>query len=171
MGLAWDWARTVGDTAMLELIAHHARRFFLADQAAPLAYEPSAGDFLSPTLAEADLLRRVLSRTSFSEWLWAFLGDAQCEGLIEALAPVRVADPADGHLAHFAGLNLSRAWMLEAIAAALPEDDPRIAGLRHIAAEHRRVGLPEALHADYMVSHWAPTFALYLVSQRGLQPG
>jgi Protein of unknown function (DUF2891) len=35
-------------------------------------------------------------------------------------------DPSDPKLAHLGGLNLSRAWMLEGIAAALPKGDKRL---------------------------------------------
>jgi len=37
------------------------------------AYEPSGEDFLSPCLAEADVMRRVLSQTDFAKWLSDFL--------------------------------------------------------------------------------------------------
>ena len=40
-----------------------------------------------------------------------------------------VLDPTDGKLVHLDGVNLSRAWNLENIAAALPENDPRRASL------------------------------------------
>ncbi|MBI3958451.1 MAG: DUF2891 family protein [Chloroflexi bacterium] len=90
------------------------------------------------------------------------------ESLPRRLAPVGVADFADGQLAHFAGLNLSRAWMLQGIAAALADDAPRRSTLLGLADDHATAGLPDAVHPDYMVSHWAPTFALYLLSNRGL---
>jgi hypothetical protein len=78
-----------------------------------------------------------------------------------------------GQLSHYSGLNLSRAWMLEGIASALPVDDPRRVVLGDLAQQHRILGLPDAIHPDYMVSHWAPTFALYLVTGRatGRAPG
>lgn len=170
LGLVWDWAQTAGDDELAATTAAHARRLYLADRNAPLAYEPSGSDFLSPALAEADLLRRVLPPEEFSPWLAGFLGADMADTLPVRLAPVQVVDPADGQLAHFAGLNLSRAWMLQGIASALAGDDPRRAALLALAEEHATAGLPDALHPDYMVSHWAPTFALYYLSRRGLQP-
>ena len=48
----------------------------------------------------------------------------------------------DGKLAHWDGLNLSRAWMLRAIREALPAGgDPRAAALRAAEATHRVAGL------------------------------
>ena len=171
LGLVWDWAQTTGDDELAEIITTHARRFYLADRDAPLAFEPSGSDFLSPSLAEADLLRRVLSKAEFSHWLTGFFGTDMAESLPRRLAPVQVVDPSDGQLAHYAGLNLSRAWMLQGIANVLTDDDPRRAMLLALADSHAAIGLPDALHPEYMVSHWAPSFALYLLSRRGLGKG
>lgn len=168
LGLAFDWARTAGDQELLELIQRRAFDFYLGDFDAPLAYEPGSTDFLSPTLAEADLMRRLLEPAQFADWLGHFLGQDALETLPLRLAPVHVASFSDGQLAHFAGLNISRAWMLEGIESALPPADPRRQMLRDLAQRHREIGLVDALHEDYMVSHWAPTFAIYLLTKRGL---
>ena len=168
LGLALDWAHMAGDEALIDGINRCARRFYGADRGAPLAYEPSGTDFLSPALAEADLMRRVLAQAEFSDWLWGFLGHDMVETLATRLAPVNVVDFADGQLAHYCGLNLSRAWMLAGIAGALAADDPRRPLLLDLANQHRTLGLPDALHPDYMVAHWAPTFALYLITGRGV---
>ncbi len=157
------------DEALIDGINRCARRFYGADRDAPLAYEPSGTDFLSPALAEADLMRRVLAQAEFSDWLWGFFGHDMVETLATRLAPVNVVDFADGQLAHYCGLNLSRAWMLEGIAGALAADDPRRPRLLDLANQHRTLGLPDALHPDYMVAHWAPTFAIYLITGRGLR--
>jgi len=55
-----DYARATGDTKFTDLLASKARQFYLGDKDCPLGYEPSGGDFLSPCLGEADLMRRVL---------------------------------------------------------------------------------------------------------------
>lgn len=92
--------------------------------------------------------------------------------LVVCVAAVRITpNPSEGQLTHFAGLNLSWAWMLQGIANALADDDPRRAMLLALADSHAAVGLPDALHPEYMVSHWAQTFALYLLSCRGLGKG
>lgn len=168
MTLVLDWARVTGDVDLATQITEKAIAFFAADRDAPLAYEPSGTDFFSPALAEADLMRRVLPPTQFADWLWQFLGANTLETLPRYLHPVQVVDFSDGQLAHFTGLNLSRAWMLEGIAAALPASDSRQSVLTQVAQQHRDVGLPDALHSDYMVAHWTPSFALYLLTGRGL---
>ncbi len=58
-GLILDWAHASGDTAMLSLLSERTSTFYLADKGCPLSYEPSGQDFLSPCVAEADLIRRM----------------------------------------------------------------------------------------------------------------
>lgn len=126
-----------------ELLKRRAREFYLADRDAPVRYEPSGEDFLSPSLAEADLMRRVLSRDEFRQWLGKFLPD------VSSLRPVRSTDPMDGKLAHADGLNLSRAWMLRAI------------GHQKLAEEHAAAGLAAVTGEHYEGGHWLATFAVY----------
>jgi hypothetical protein len=167
-GLALDWARTAGDETIEELLEETTRRLYLADRACPLAYEPSGQDFLSPCLAEADLLRRVLAPADFAAWLGDFLPQVPADGSAAWLPVGIVTDRSDPKLAHLDGLNLSRAWMLEGIAAGLPDDDPRRAALLATAHAHREAALPHVTGEHYEGGHWLGSFATYLVTGRGL---
>ena len=133
-------------------------------------YEPSGHDFLSPCLAEADLMRRVMAPDVFAVWLSGFLPGIPEDGRSDWLTPETVTDPTDGKLAHLDGLNLSRAWMLEGIAAGLPPDDPRGAAIRASAARHATAGLAAVTGEHYEGGHWLGSFATYLVTRRGLAP-
>jgi hypothetical protein len=167
LGLALDWARAKGDPAAATFEAS-LRRFYLADRDCPLAYEPSGHDFLSPCLAEADVMRRVLAPAEFAAWLGGFLPGLPRDGRGDWLAPGVVTDPSDPKLAHLDGLNLSRAWMLEGIAAGLPADDARRGALAAAAARHRDEALPRVTGEHYEGGHWLGTFAVYLTTGRGL---
>ena len=168
LGLVLDWARTAGDAETERLVAARSRDFYASDRACPLDYEPSGEDFLSPCLGEADLMRRVLEPAEFARWLDAFLPELPRDGRSDWLAPGIVTDPSDPKLAHLDGLNLSRAWMLEGIASDLPDGDPRIAALRAAARVHRDKGLAAVTGEHYEGGHWLGTFAVYLVTGRGL---
>jgi hypothetical protein len=168
LGLILDAARSRGHRELEALVVERARRYFLADKGWRLAFEPGGEDFLSPGLAEADLMRRVLDKPHFATWLSAFLPDLAPDGAQSVMVPAVVTDKKDGKLAHLDGLNLSRAWMLEGIAAALPEGDPRIPGLRANAARHRHSGLAAVTGEHYEGGHWLGSFAVYLVTRRGL---
>ncbi len=168
-GLILDWARSVDNQETTLLLESRIRELYLKDRDCPLEYEPSGEDFLSPCLGEADLARRVLSPDAFAEWLSTFLPGIPRNGSkADWLAPGVVTDPTDGKLAHLDGLNLSRAWMLEGIASALPAGDPRLPALRAAAAAHRESGLRAVTGEHYEGGHWLGSFATYLVTERGL---
>ena len=170
-GLALDWARNAGDGELESVLVTATRRLYLADRDCPLAYEPSGHDFLSPCLAEADLLRRVLPADEFAAWLGGFMPQLPEDAGPEWLPVARVTDRVDGKLAHIDGLNLSRAWMLEGIAAALPAGDLRRISLRAAAAAHAAAGLEGVSGEHYSGGHWLGSFATYLLTGRGLPPG
>jgi hypothetical protein len=171
-GLIWDWAERVNDASMSALLRDAAQRFYRHDRSCPLAYEPSGEDFLSPCLAEADFMRRVLEPQTFARWLSASLPQipkgAAGSSAHPWLSPGVVTDRADPKLAHVDGLNLSRAWMLEGIAHGLPAGDPRIPALRSAAGEHAAAALPAVTGEYYEGGHWLGTFAVYLTSRAGL---
>jgi len=171
MGLMLDYARSTRREQFAELIVAKARQFYLHDTACPLAYEPSGEDFLSPCLGEADLMRRVLPRKEFAAWLGAFLPQIGATGDTSWLSPVVSPDRSDPKLAHLDGLNLSRAWMLEGIASALPESDRRLEPIRAAAQAHRRAGLAAVTGEHYEGGHWLGSFAVYLVTGRGVSQG
>jgi hypothetical protein len=167
-GLILDWARRAGERGLEDLLQERIGAFYSADRACPLAYEPSGEDFLSPCLAEADLMRRVLSPPRFAAWLTGFLPGIPARGARGWLSPAVVTDPSDPKLAHLDGLNLSRAWMLEGIASSLPAQDARRPALQAAAAAHREAGLRAVTGEHYEGGHWLGTFAVYLVTGRGL---
>jgi hypothetical protein len=177
LGLMLDYARTAGNEEFAKLISDSAKKFFLADKNCPLAYEPSGEDFLSPSLGEADVMRRVLPQNEFAKWLKEFMPQIP-EMLRHNASPARTEtdwlpaavspDPSDPKLAHLDGLNLSRAWMLEGILSALPSDDPRRAALQATADAHRRAGLASVTGEHYEGGHWLGSFAVYLTTKRGI---
>lgn len=168
-GLMLDWSRIAGDTVFESLLQRRIQALYGADTNCPLAYEPSGQDFLSPCMAQADLMRRVMTQKEFSQWLTTFFPTLNAGTGNDWLVPAVVTDKSDGKLAHLDGLNTSRAWMLEGIMTALPSDDVRVAPLRRVAEAHRQSGLNAVLgDMHYMGSHWLGSFATYLQTQRGL---
>lgn len=167
-GLMIDYARTVGDAALETALTEKTLAFHAGDTACPMAYEPSGEDFLSSCLMVADLMRRVQAPDAFAVWLGGFLPDLPVDGSGDWLAPGVVLDATDGKLVHLDGLNLSRAWALEGIAAGLPEGDGRRAGLLAAAEAHRHAGLTAVSDAHYAGGHWLASFATYLLTGRGL---
>ena len=168
LGLMLDYAHGNGDQAFAELIVSKAKQFYRRDENCPLAYEPSGEDFLSPCLGEADLIRRVLPSQGFARWLRTFMPQISTSSAAKWLQPVVSPDPSDPKLAHLDGLNLSRAWMLEGIAAGLPKTDKRLRSIMATAEAHRDAGLAAVTGEHYEGGHWLGSFAVYLVTRRNI---
>jgi hypothetical protein len=168
LGLMLDYARSTKNQELGRIAASKTDEFFRKDKGCSLNYEPSGEDFLSPCLGEADAIRRVLRPDEFADWLTEFLPQIPKTEKTDWL-PVTVSpDPSDPKLAHLDGLNLSRAWMLEGIVSALPENDARRAALIATAEAHRRAGLAAVTGVHYEGGHWLGSFAVYLVTRRGI---
>jgi hypothetical protein len=170
MGLMTDYAQAIGDEGFFGLLEDKARKFYFADKNAPLSYEPGGEDFVSPVLGEADLMRRFLKPPEYAKWLRQFLPQIPTKGGGEWLPVAASPDRSDGKLAHLDGLNLSRAWMLEGIISGLPTNDPRRPALQAAATAHREAGLAAVTGEHYEGGHWLGSFAVYLVTGRGLPP-
>lgn len=168
LGLALDWARLTADADFAILIENKALSFYLKHRSYPLHFEPLGYDFFSPCLAEADLMRRILPPTDFADWLSGFLPQLLIDEQVNWLQPVYANNPSDYLQSHFHGLNLSRAWMLEGIISKLPIGDRRLIALRKTAILHRQVGLAAITGEHYAGGHWLGSFAVYLVTARGL---
>ena len=167
--LALDWARETGDRELERLIVEKSLEFHGDDRNCPIAYEPSGEDFLSPCLMEADLMRRILPPDTYPDWLAEFLPGIPTDGSADWLEPGEVVDPTDGKLVHLDGVNLSRAWNLDAIAAALPEDDARRAALLAAARRHAETGIASVSGENYEGGHWLASFATYYTTRRALE--
>jgi len=169
LGLMLDYARSVGNVSFAKLLTDQARKFYLADKNCPLSYEPSGEDFLSPCLGEADVMRRIFPQAEFASWLHEFMPQIPTAANSDWLTVAISSDPSDPKLAHLDGLNLSRAWMLEGIISGLPADDARRPALSAAAEAHRRAGLAAVTGVHYEGGHWLGSFAVYLVTHRGLR--
>src|SRR5687768_1174258 len=166
-GLILDYARG-NDPALAAMVTAKVREFHLNDRDCPLSYEPSGQDFLSPCIAEADVMRRVLPPAEFAVWLTNFFPRLPTTNSAAWLPIGIVTDKTDGKLAHLDGLNLSRAWMLEGIAEGLPAGDPRRRSLMAAAGAHATSGLAAVTGEHYAGGHWLGSFAVYLTTRRGI---
>jgi len=160
LAFAVDYATTGDDAGLADACRAKAIEWFGADRDAPARFEPSGTDFLSPSLIEAELMRRLLHADTFAEWLSAFLPRFADEEPRSLFAPVIVTDRNDAQLVHLDGVNLSRAWCFRGIAAALPPGDPRIALARRAATRHLMAGWQGLASDAFVGAHWLATFAV-----------
>ncbi|MGA3252107.1 MAG: DUF2891 domain-containing protein [Paraburkholderia sp.] len=157
LALTLDFARQTSRESLAALVVETARRWYLNDVACQ-AWEPAGDEFLSPSLMEAELMRRVLPAGQFLDWFSAFLPELAVRQPATLFVPATVTDRSDGKIAHLDGLNLSRAWCQRSLAHALPADDARHAVLNEAAELHLASALAHVA-GDYMGEHWLATFA------------
>ena len=110
-------------------------------------------------------MRRVLPASDFSSWLHDFLPSLAQGEPKSLLEPAEVSDRSDPKIVHLDGLNLSRAWCMNAIAQALAPDDPTRDILRVSAQRHAEATLPHIASGNYEGEHWLASFAVYLLSE------
>ena len=109
-------------------------------------------------------MRRVMSRTEFAVWFHRFLPGVSRGEPKPLLQPAIVTDRSDPKLVHLDGLNLSRAWCMRSIAAALPQNDPARRILVRSAAAHAQAALPFIASGNYEGEHWLASFAVYMLT-------
>jgi hypothetical protein len=153
-----------GDRALLDAITAKAHAWFGADTLYPGSWEPSGSDFLSPALAEAELMARILPVGEFGDWLSIFLPGIAGGEPATLFTPAVVSDASDGHIAHLHGLNASRAWCWRRIAESLPAGDPRVPSAVAAARAHAGAALPHVVGDDYNVEHWLACYAVLMLS-------
>jgi hypothetical protein len=158
LALAMEYALTCQDEALAGAVTCTARRWYLHDSGCQ-AWEPGSEDFLSPSLIEAECMRRVLPAEEFAAWFERFLPRLEQRKPSTLFEPVAVSDRSDGRIAHLDGLNLSRAWCWSRLATSIPGSDPRAEVMRDVAARHREASI-QHIAEHYMGEHWLATFAL-----------
>ena len=169
LSFAVDYARAAKERPLEDLCIDKANAWFGNDRDAPAAWEPSGADFLSPTLIEVELMRRIETPVAFGAWLAALLPGFARREPATLFTPVEVSDRSDGHIVHLDGLNLSRAWCFGGIAATLPVTDPRTPMAAAAGRAHLAAGLAGVESDDYVGAHWLATFAT--LAQTGGQGG
>jgi hypothetical protein len=161
LALAHRYAPFAASPAFGAALTEAARRWFARDRDAR-PFEPNGVDFLSPTLMEAECLRRLLAPNEFAAWFADFLPNLARGEPATLFEPAQVSDRTDGQIAHLDGLNLSRAWCWRHVAeAAGPALRPQ---LLDAAARHLEAALPH-LAEHYMGEHWLASFALLALDE------
>lgn len=158
---ALDWARAVKDSTFEKAITSHAKKLYLDNKATPAYLEPDGTDFLSPSLEIADLMRRVLPKQTFINWLHQFYEPRSIKRITEL--PV-VSDRTDMYIVHLDGLAISRAWCMKGIASVLPVSDPWKKLFNTTAEKFLKEALLHVTSGNYGGDHWLASFALYALS-------
>jgi hypothetical protein len=163
ISFALDYARATKNYQLESILTERGMNYYFNDENYDAKWEPGGEDFFSPSLMEADLMRRILKPKHFAEWFRKFLPDiTKAKSLLE---PAIVTDRTDPKLVHLDGLNLSRAWCMFGIAYHLPNSEPAREILIVSALKHAEAGLKYITSGNYEGEHWLASFAVYMLSE------
>jgi hypothetical protein len=167
MMLAWpfaQWRAAGGEPALLEALTARAEAWFGSDSLYPADWEPSGHDLVSPALAHACVMSRMLPATDFAWWLSMFLPGLEWGRPASLFTPVTVPETPDSKVNRLHGLNATRAWCWRRITAALPDGDNRADPMRAAASQHAKAVLPCVLDGEYTVEHWLASYAVLMLT-------
>jgi len=158
----FDYATLVHDSDLQNAIRQSARKLYFTDQNCPTQYEPSSGDFISPCLAEAELMGRVLDEKEFQTWLTKFIPGTGGK----FLEPSFPSDPKDPIVGHLIGLHFQKAWAIESILKKIKKQDPR--RVAWVKAQKTLIDASLKLMSEsgYGGAHWLASFAIYALTEK-----
>ena len=162
--LMLDYINEVGDEKLKNKINEFSLKYFLNDIDCPVDYEPSGTDFLSPCLAEAETMSKILNNKEFNNWLKKFLPKPESKKFSSIVNPPIVLDPKDPGIGHLIGLMFHRAWTLNKIAASIDGDKEKKYLYKDIASKHAKKGYDIMFDSGYGGEHWLATFAVYCLT-------
>ncbi len=162
IAFAYDYAVKVGNEKFKNLLIATSLRYYQNDRNYPTWLEPGGEDFFSPSLMEADLMRRTMDAESYYSWFVKFFLNRPDV----LLAPATVTDRSDPKIVHLDGLNLSRAWCIYGILSALPDEGKGRAMLIDSARRHLDDALSNVASGNYEGEHWLASFAVYALDAR-----
>ncbi len=161
MAFAIDWARATGDSSFEQQLIDKSRYFYLEDEKAPAYLEPDGSDFFSPSLQIADLMRRILPQNEFRKWIGKFYDKRSVANISQI--PV-ISDINDYQTVHLVGLSFTRAWCMNGVAEALPENHRLGKQFKETADKFLVNALPLVFKGNYGGDHWLASFAVYALS-------
>ena len=164
MSFALDYAHASGNKELEKVLVERSITYYFNDTNAPASWEPDGDDFLSPSLQECDLMRRVLNQENFTKWFNKYLPGITNGELQNLLEPATVGDRSDPKIVHLDGLNLSRAWCMFSITNALPDNHPAKEILFEAGKKHASDALPNITTGNYEGEHWLASFAVYMLT-------
>jgi len=179
LGLLLDYVDVTRDMTIGRAARETAKRIFLSDTDCTTNTEAASPDMVSPCLAEAAVMSRVLDQTAFVAWFDKFLPPAHSDKFkplrtvsLDAVATGRggrgrgappdpqVGSNAPSPRATWAGLAFTRAQAFTRLAAALPQTDERVIVYRRLAAIHTEIGQKGLADPAAFEAPWLGAFAV-----------
>ena len=164
LNLALDYSKSVQNSKLAHLITQTSMKYYCCDLSAPVNWEPNGDDFLSPSLVEVDLMKKILGVNEFSIWLDNFLPGLKNGKLENLFTPVAGFDREDPKFTHLDGLNFCRAWCFYNLAQHFDKGSKIHSKLIDSRTSHAQEALNSISKGGYGGEHWLASFAVYMFS-------
>ncbi len=167
LSFAYDYAVTMKNDALKNLIAETSKKYYIDVTGFPLAKEPFNYDFMSAGLLITDLMRKILTQEEFTAWVKQFSPDMFTVEGVKKVFKVDRKETHTGYAAHFDGFHLNRIWcingMLHSLAASALTPEVKQAW---IAAQKEMWDYSQASigKGNYDVDHWLSSFSVYALT-------
>lgn len=167
--LMLDYVRSLDDSEFEEVIDRRSRFFFEKDRNCPTLFEPSGSDFISPCLAQANLMGELMEENEFAAWFDEFMPALYTQefqnlaDIIEYEDKEASTEELEGSVTHLDGLLLYRAWAMNEIAENLPDGDIQKEILNNLSYHQGKEGIKLIFDTDYVGTHWLGTYAFYFM--------
>ena len=155
----WDYAVEMNNDKFKKVISDKTLQFFYKDVNAPVLYEPSVQDFLSPNYLEAAIMSKVSKPVIFIDWLKDFMPGFMNVEPAKSFEPMKREQNS-----HLKGYNLTKAYCINTILKQVDKSDPNYKKVKD--ASHRLVQetLPQLLGGVFDDSHWLGSFILLAIT-------
>jgi hypothetical protein len=151
----WDYANEMNNDTLRRVIVQKTAYFFRKDKNAPILYEPSQSDFLSPNFLEAALVSSVIDNVSFEIWIKEFMPGIMLTEPSKAFEPQRSETNS-----HLKGYNLTKAYCLNTILKSLDKNTPGYQKVKEASNRLIKITLPLLMEGNIDDSHWLGSFIL-----------
>lgn len=167
MSLMLDYAKSTESHELEKIIKDRASHFFQSDKNCSTWLEPSGSDFISPCLAQAKLMSKIMPTGEYMTWFESFMPSLYSEEFEPLTRAVEYEDKEqakeelEGSVTHLDGLALYRGWAMNEISRVFAEDDMRRKVLQRLAVKQGEEGIKVIFDTDYAGTHWLGTYAFY----------
>jgi len=164
---ALDYAITMKNDALKDVIITTAKNYYLDVTHFPLAKEPFGYDFMSAGLLITDLMRRVLTQEEYTAWLHSFSPELFTVSGVQKVFNVEKKDVHTGYASHWDGFHLNRIWCINGMLESLPANalSPEVkAAWKAAQKEMWDYAQASIGKGNYDVDHWLSSFSVYALT-------
>jgi hypothetical protein len=164
ISFALDYSRSFKKKKLEKTLISAANKYYLNVKNAPISSEPVEYDFMSGTLLIADLMRKVLPKKKYANWLSTFTPELVDEKRVHLALKINKIEVHDGFESHWDGFHLNRIWCLNGMLISLPKNtlSPMLKSewinSMNEMWDYAQISIGKG---NYDIDHWLSSFSVF----------